>query len=1281
MLFVFCCFSVSAQVKLNEVQVRPGGNQGLIIFNGNSGNEYIELYNPSCSPVNVSGFFIGCRQEFAGTTSGGAFRIPSVPAATIAPGGHLVLGTATSSADANSIDIKLPDYTSNYCFNNATYNFILANADGWVALYNAQGTPIDAVFWSSSAGNISQAADFGGVPCVPAGSPGGVTLESAQQINASFPGVLSYAGVNPSAGLTFSRIPDGGTWQGAVTPSVNDLTVGNCNGGTCVTVGTISFTATKSNPTCTNANGTINISVTSTGTATYAWSANAAAGNSASATGLSAGTYSVTVTQNGCTKDTSIALTAASTISLTLTNAVNPTCAGNDGSITANLSGGTAPYTVTIDTGGTPFTINVPFAASQSLTGLYAGTVSASVIDASGCQASTSATLSAATNCCPYIINAGVTQPTCGSSNGSISITLTNGSGAYTYAWSANASTGNVANAINLAAGTYSVTVTQGTCTKDTTIIINSSSSINLSLSNPVNPTCAGNDGSITANLSGGTAPYTVTIDTGGTPFTINVPFAASQSLTGLYAGTVTASVVDASGCQASASATLSAATNCCPYIINAGVTQPTCGSSNGSISITLTNGSGAYTYAWSANASTGNVANAINLAAGTYSVTVTQGTCTKDTTIIINSSSSLNLSLSNPVNPTCAGNNGSITANLSGGTAPYTVTIDTGGTPFTIAIPIAITQTISNLPAGTVSVSVVDAAGCQSNTSAALSAPTNCCTFQINATLSPATCGNANGGISIVSSNGSGNYSYSWSANAAAGNNASASNLIANVYALTVTDNAYAGCLIDTSFNLTNIAGPTVTSVNNISETCAGTADGSITINTSGGTAPLTFTWSTNANTGNSATANTLIAGTYNFTVTDGNNCSATSSVTVTAGVCCNLQTNATATATKCGLDNGSITVNVLSGGLAPYQYSINGAIAQISNQFDSLAAANYSIVTTDANGCTSTATVVVPNSTNSVSVSVTATDITCNGLANGSAAATAAGGNGVLSYLWSNANTTTSIQSLVAGTYTVTVTDADGCAAFASATVTEPSELTISLGNNITVCSGETASLNAPAGFATYTWSTGDTTASISQVPVGNYSITATNTDGCTATTSIAVEPSNTTVDLGFDQDVFEGESVTLEPVVSGNAEGVYTWLPPTTLSCTVCTNPVATPTDTTIYYLSYIDENGCLFNDSITLNLLPEGKVYFPTVFSPNGDGRNDVFSAIGTGAKVYHLEIFNRWGERVYQTRDFSSGWDGTYKGVKAAPDVYVYVATVIYTNQKVENFKGSVMIIK
>ena len=147
-----------SQVVINEVMNYPTNPQGLITYNGNTGREYIELYNPSCSPVNVSGYFIASRQDFAGS-SGGSFRIPNVPAATIPPNGHLVLGTASSSADPNSVDIKLPSYTSNYCQNSATQNFILANADGWVGLFNASGVPVDAVYWSSAAGNISQTAD------------------------------------------------------------------------------------------------------------------------------------------------------------------------------------------------------------------------------------------------------------------------------------------------------------------------------------------------------------------------------------------------------------------------------------------------------------------------------------------------------------------------------------------------------------------------------------------------------------------------------------------------------------------------------------------------------------------------------------------------------------------------------------------------------------------------------------------------------------------------------------------------------------------------------------------------------------------------------------------------------------------------------------------------------------------------------------------------------------------------------------------------------------------
>ena len=244
LFLVLLSVPLNAQIVLNEVMVNPSGgiaNQGLISFGGNIGREYIELYNKGCSSINVSGYFIGCRQDVSGTATGGSFRIPNVPQAIIPPGGFLVLGTSNSSTDPNNIDVKLTDYTANYCQNNATRNFLLANFDGWVALYNNLGTPIDAIYWSGSASNLTSSAtsatDYGLNPCVPTGSPASVTtLASAQQINTSFPGTLTYVGTNPSGNQTFSRVNDGLVWQANRPPTINK-TVSNCNGGAgnCVT--------------------------------------------------------------------------------------------------------------------------------------------------------------------------------------------------------------------------------------------------------------------------------------------------------------------------------------------------------------------------------------------------------------------------------------------------------------------------------------------------------------------------------------------------------------------------------------------------------------------------------------------------------------------------------------------------------------------------------------------------------------------------------------------------------------------------------------------------------------------------------------------------------------------------------------------------------------------------------------------------------------------------------------------------------------------------------------
>jgi gliding motility-associated-like protein len=1255
LLISYCCLGLHAQVKLNEVMVRPGGNQGLIIFNSNSGNEYIELYNPSCSPVDVSGFFIACRQDFAGTVSGGAFRIPNVAAATIPPAGHLVLGTSTGSADPNSIDIKLPSFTSNYCLNNSGYNFILANADGWVALYDATGLPIDALYWTSAAGNIAtQPSDFGGVPCVPTGSPVGTVLESAQQINTGFPGVLSYGGVNPSAGLTFSRVPDGAAWQTGVSPSVNDLTVGNCNGGTCATVSSVAFTASKTNPTCGNNNGNIALTVTSIGTATYTWSANAATGNLSTASNLGAGTYSVTVAQNGCTKDTIITLTASGAPTFT-SSVTNATCGLANGSISISVtSAGAASYS---------WSANAATGNSATASNLGAGTYNVTVSQ-NGCTKDTSLTITTSTK---PVFTANLTNATCGLSNGSIVVNTTT-PGTATYTWSANAATGNSATASNLGAGTYNVTVVQNGCTKDTSLTITTTTKP-VFTANLTNATCDLINGSISVSVSTpGTATYT---------WSANAATGNSATASNLGAGSYNVTVAQ-NGCTKDSVFTL---TSTSKPIFTYSTTNPTCGQNNGSITINVTS-TGAATYTWSANAATGNSATASTLIAGTYTVTVLQNGCTKDTSILLNSSSTINLSITNPINPTCAGHDGSITVALSGGTAPYTVTIDTGGTPFTINVPIAISQTINNLPAGTVSVSVTDLATCQNSTSATLTAPTNCCTFSLAAMLTQPACNSTNGQIAVTVSNGSGNYSYGWSANASTGNNATASNLGAASYTVTITDNAYSNCSKDSTFTLSNPNAPNIANVAIGNETCAGTNDGSITVSASGGTGLLTYIWSANANTGNTPAAINLTAGTYAFTVADANNCQSTGNGTVIANICCNLQTSVTENTTTCGLNNGSAQITVLSGGQLPYNYSINGGIAQPNNLFSNLAAGTYEIISIDGNGCRDTLMANIPASVNSLSVSVSAIDVTCNGFADGTATANPVGGNGIIAYNWNTGLTSPSIVSLLAGTYTVSATDGDGCTASGSGVINEPSPVICNLGNDTSLCNGTQFLISAPTGFSTYSWNTGETSNTVLTAISGTYDLTVTDANGCTATDSIHVSFNNAaTIDLGNDLSIYEGGKVGIFPTISGNNKGTFLWQPATGLSCTNCLNTVASPNENTTYTLAYLDENGCIVNDTINVSVLPIGNIYFPNAFSPNGDGANDYYQAFGTSPKFFRLKIFNRWGELVYDTDNFNEGWDGKFKGELQPNGIYTYMAKFVLLNDKTFDIKGSITLLK
>jgi gliding motility-associated-like protein len=282
------CTPTGTKVVINEVMHFPTTAQGLVA----NGTEYIELYNPTCSPIDLSCYTIATAARpnaNPGSTlsRGGSIILPA--GTIIAPKSHYVIGTSFSSSNIANIDYNT-SLTSTYC---AINQFVLANGDGWVALNDANGTPVDAIYWTVGANESSKITtddDLDDAPCIPssAGScdTSSVTLLSAKAIYQLNPALINYVGQTTiqglvSTGKTFSRIPDGESWQRDIPGSI-DLV--NCNNGLCDTAPT---------STC---NGSATVAITQgSGNYSYLWN-DSQAQTTATATNLCAGNYCVTVT-------------------------------------------------------------------------------------------------------------------------------------------------------------------------------------------------------------------------------------------------------------------------------------------------------------------------------------------------------------------------------------------------------------------------------------------------------------------------------------------------------------------------------------------------------------------------------------------------------------------------------------------------------------------------------------------------------------------------------------------------------------------------------------------------------------------------------------------------------------------------------------------------------------------------------------------------------------------------------------------------------------------------
>ncbi|MFA6057797.1 MAG: T9SS type A sorting domain-containing protein [Taibaiella sp.] len=426
-------------------------------------------------------------------------------------------------------------------------------------------------------------------------------------------------------------------------------------------------------------------------------------------------------------------------------------------------------------------------------------------------------------------------------------------------------------------------------------------------------------------------------------------------------------------------------------------------------------------------------------------------------------------------------------TATVFGGTAPYSYQwID----PVTSTI--VSTANPAPLPNGSYDILITDANGCTFGSQYQPDSIYVFSTAPFNFGLSAAAANCTNGSVTITGlSGGVLPYTYLWSNGATT---SSINNLTAGSYNVTVTDGQGCQRMHSEHVNQAITIGANAT----VTPTTCTQNDGSIITFGSGGMPPYTYLYS---NGGTTQTQSGLAAGIYNVTVTDANGCTGASSVYLNSST--PVSATYTATPSSCTSPTGSATLTI-NGGVAPYTVSWATYPAQSGTTATNLAPGNYPFHITDANGCVQNGSAVVPP-VNVVTATVTGTSATCL-LANGSINVVPSGGTAPYSYLWSNSATTANITGLAAGSYSVQITDASGCAITRFRNVNASSPVNIGLVTTPATCiysSNGSIAANALGGTApyTYNWSNGQTTSTITGLATGSYYVNVTDANGCTA------------------------------------------------------------------------------------------------------------------------------------------------------------------------------------
>ncbi len=656
-------------------------------------------------------------------------------------------------------------------------------------------------------------------------------------------------------------------------------------------------------------------------------------------------------------------------------------------------------------------------------------------------------------------------------------------------------------------------------------------------------------------------------------------------------------------------------------------------------------------------------------LKAGTYTIEVTDaiGQVATQTVTLTNSFVNPSASVVSKTLPTgCTTKDATLTLQGSGGLPPYTYTLD--------GYNYQTSNVYSNLTAGFYQYSVKDANGCKSidrPLSALLSAA------EINDNCFPLHYNGSTGAIScnplIISydfnpppagNGGTPPYTYSKD-----GINFQTSTFFDSVptgvftiwmkdasgYLLLMSISYIFEC--QTNFKLTTITQPAFCGQN-----------GSITATATEGIPPYTYSIDgVNFQVSNQFTG--LAPGSYTVTAKD--------SFNLTTAILANVPNNcvtvsATTTSSTCGNSNGKITAQA-GNGTAPYQYSLDGVTYTVNNIFSNLAAGNYTLYTKDGIGSVGTANIIINNI---ASPQITAVDTVATGCNNqsGSIKVTAIGIATPLQYSIDGVSFKTSnvFTGLAQGNYTITVKDTNNCSVTVPAIITTSSTLpTVNLGIDTTLCEGNTILLDATNPTATYQWQDNSSSPTYLVTKQGNYFVTVTK-QGCVAKDTVNInynlKPQFT---LGADTRICQGSTIILNPNISGVS---FLWQDG-------ATTPTYTVTQPNLYSLTA--SNSC----GSTTDYINIGNgvcnLYVPNSFTPNGDGKNDLFKAsYSDNVTEYHLQILNRYGQIIFATTDKYKGWDGSFSNTPQPQGAYTWLITYkTATDNNLQKTQGMVLLLR